>query len=162
MIHKKIILITFLLLAVRLTGLDAQETVPVTGGNATGSGGTANYTVGQIVYTTNSGTNGTSFQGVQQPFEISVVTGIEEAENISLEFAVYPNPATDFIILKTGTYDAVNLRFQLYDNNGGILLDKKVEETETTITMSNLVPSIYFLKVSDKKEVVRTFKIIKK
>jgi len=31
----------------------AQETIPSTGGNASGTGGASSYTVGQLVYTTN-------------------------------------------------------------------------------------------------------------
>lgn len=52
------------------SSLQAQQTVPATGGIATGSGGTVSYTVGQAVYTTQTGSGGTITQGVQQPFEI--------------------------------------------------------------------------------------------
>ena len=159
--HKKIKLSAALLLCIGLTGLHAQNTIPASGGNASGSGGTVNYTVGQVVYTTNTGTNGSSGQGVQQPYEISVVTGIEEALGISLEIGVYPIPATDFVKLRIKNYEVQNLRYQLYDNNGSLLLDNKVEGSETSIIMNNLVPAIYFLKVTDNKKVVKTFKIIK-
>ncbi len=68
---------------------------------ASGSDGTASYTVGQVVYTTETGTNGYSIaQGVQQPFEISVVTGIKEAKDISLSVSAYPNPTSDYLIVK--------------------------------------------------------------
>ncbi|RLD56213.1 MAG: T9SS C-terminal target domain-containing protein, partial [Bacteroidetes bacterium] len=74
------------LLFLGLSNLQAQEVIPATGGEASGSGGSASYTVGQVVYTTNTGTNGNSVsQGVQQPYEISVVTGIAEAKDINLE-----------------------------------------------------------------------------
>jgi len=39
-------------------------------------------------------------QGVQQPCEISIGTGIEEVEGITLQCSVYPNPATDILMLK--------------------------------------------------------------
>jgi hypothetical protein len=68
----------------------AQSTIPATGGNAAGNGGSVSYTVGQIVYTTVSGTNGSVAQGVQQPYEISVVTGIENKE-INLSCSIYSN-----------------------------------------------------------------------
>jgi len=81
--YKKLKLSAVLLLGIGLTGLQAQESVNATGGNALGNGGTASYSVGQMIYTTNTGTGGnTVAQGVQQPFEISVVTGIEEAQGI--------------------------------------------------------------------------------
>ena len=158
---KKIRLITFILFGFGLPVVQAQNAIPATGGNASGSGGSVSYSIGQIVYTKNAGTNGTAAQGVQQPYEISVVTAIEKALDISLEMVVYPNPATDFIKLKISNYDLQNLRYQLYDINGSLLLDNKVESNETSIIMSNYLPSTYFLIISDKNKVVKTFKIIK-
>ena len=143
------------------SALQGQETISMTGGNATGSGGTVNYTIGQVVYNTYTGTNSSAAQGVQQPYEISVVTGIEEALDISLEIEVYPNPAQDFVKLKIKNYEVENLRFQLYDINGSLLKDNKVEGQETNISMQNLLPSAYFLKVTDNNKVIKTFKIIK-
>ena len=158
---KKIRLITFILFGFGLPVVQAQNAIPATGGNASGSGGSVSYSVGQIVYTKNAGTNGTAAQGVQQPYEISVVTAIEKALDISLEMVVYPNPATDYIKLRISNYDIQNLRYQLYDINGSLLQDNKVESNETSIIMSNYLPSTYFLKISDKNKVVKTFKIIK-
>lgn len=143
------------------TAIHAQNVVPVSGGNASGSGGSMSYTIGQVVYTTNTGTNGSAAQGVQQPYEISIVTGIEEALGISLEIMVYPNPATDLIKLKIENYEMQNLRYQLYDINGSLLQDSKIENSETSITINNLVSATYFLKVTDNNKVIKTFKIIK-
>lgn len=159
--YKKVKLIALLLFSMGLTGLQAQEVVTTSGGNASGSGGTVNYTVGQIAYITNTGTNGSAAQGVQQPYEISVITAVEEAKDISLEIVVYPNPATDFVKLKIENYDVQNLRYQLYDISGSLLQDNKVEGNETSIFMSNYVSATYFLKVTDSNKVVKTFKIIK-
>jgi hypothetical protein len=49
-----------------LGGLQAQETPAATGGEATVSGGTVSYSVGQVVYTSAKGRNGSAAQGVQQ------------------------------------------------------------------------------------------------
>jgi hypothetical protein len=141
--------------------IQAQNAIPASGANAAGSGGSVSYTVGQVVYTTSTGTNGSVAQGVQHPYEISVVTGIEEALGISLEVSVHPNPAQDFIILKIKNYEVVNLRYQLYDINGSLLLSNKVEGQEMNISMQNILPSVYFLKVADNNKVIKTFKIIK-
>ena len=159
--YKKLKLSAVLLFVIGLTGLQAQNTIPATGGNATGAGGTSSYTVGQVVYTTYTGTNGSAAQGVQQPFEISVVTGIEEALGISLEIMVYPNPTTEFITLKIENHEVLNLRYQLYDIKGSLLQDNKIEGNETSIVMSSHLPATYFLKVTDNKKIVKTFKIIK-
>ena len=159
--HKKIKLSAILLLGFGLAGLQAQTAIPATGGNASGSGGSVSYSVGQMVYTTNTGTNGSVAQGVQQPYEISVVTGLEEAIGINLILSAYPNPTTDFLKLKVENYDNTNLSYQLFDINSKLLENKKIEGSETSIFMSNLVPATYFLKVTDNNKEVKTFKIIK-
>ena len=138
-----------------------HATIPATGGSATGSGGSVSYTVGQITYNTISGTNGTMAQGIQQPYEISVVTAIENAREIILICAVYPNPTRGIIKLIVESFDHENLRFQLYDINGVLLRDKKVESRETEISMNNLSSSIYFLKVIFNNKEVKVFKIVK-
>ena len=158
---KKFSLLLSVVLCFGMFGLQAQQVVTTSGSNATGAGGTSSYTVGQVVYNTYTGTNGSAAQGVQQPFEISVVTGIEEALGIWLEMVVYPNPATDFIKLNIKNYELQNLRYQLYDINARLLQDNKIVSNETSIVMQNLKPSTYFLKVTDRNKVVKTFKIIK-
>jgi hypothetical protein len=139
----------------------AQNAIHASGSNAAGSGGTVTYTIGQVVYTKNTGTNGSVAQGVQQPYEISVVTGIVEAKDISLEIEVYPNPATIFVKLKIENCEVKNLRYQLYDINGNLLKDNKGEGQETNISIQNLLPATYFLKVTDNNKVIKIFKIIK-
>jgi hypothetical protein len=138
-----------------------QEAKLSTGGNASGSGGSASYSVGQVVYTTNQGTTGSVVQGVQQPYEISVVTGIEEANGINLLVSVYPNPATENVKLKVENYKIEKLSFHLYDANGNLLQNKKVESNETSINFSKLTPASYFLKVIEENKEIKTFKIIK-
>jgi hypothetical protein len=160
LLHKKVKLSAVFLLLFGLTNLPAQEAIVTSGGNATGST-SVSYSIGQIVYTTNIGTIGSTSQGVQQPYEISVMTGIKEAVDISLEFIAYPNPATDFVKLKINNFEFKNLRYQLYDINGSLLQDNKVDDIETTITMQNIKPSTYFLKILQGNREIKTFKIIK-
>lgn len=159
--YKRLILCPILFLSIGIIGLKAQEAVPTSGGDATGGGGTVSYSVGQIVYTTNIGTNGSSAQGVQQPYEISIVTEIENAKEISLSLFVYPNPTTDFLKLNLGNYKTKDLSYQLFDINGKLLENKKIEEIEITISMENHAASSYFLKVIENNKELKAFKIIK-
>lgn len=159
--HKKLKLSAVLLLGLGLTGLQAQENVNATGSNASGSGGSASYTVGQVVYTTNTGTTGSVAQGVQQPFEISVVTGIDDAKYITLSVSAYPNPTTDYLTLEVKEFELSNLHFQLYDMNGKLLQSEKITGSQTSIVMSSLLPAMYFVKVVQGNKEVKTFKIIK-
>ena len=112
-------------------------------------------------------TNSLVAQGVQQPFEISVVTGIPEAEGINLTISVYPNPANDFLILKIDanvqTRHALSqIVYELYDINGKLLKSKNITADKTEIATNDLTPATYFLKVTDNKKVIKSFKIIKK
>jgi len=162
--HKRLKLRVVILLSLGLTELQAQEAVPVTGGNASGSGGMVSYSIGQAFYTTATGTTGSVTEGVQQPYEISTVTSIKEAKDISLHCSAFPNPTTDFLILKiyaSTTLCIQSLNYQLFDINGKLLESKKIEGHETNIVMSKLYPATYFLKVSEGNKEVKSFKVIK-
>ncbi len=158
-----LILLTF---AFSLSTATAQESVNATGGDASGSGGSASYTVGQLVYQTHTGTSGSVMGGVQQPYEITVVTGLEDAKGINLSVSAYPNPTTDYLELKVESKKLKGLIYQLYDLNGKLLQSEKIISNQTSIVMSNLVPATYFVKVIVKtqgfaSQEVKTFKIIK-
>lgn len=142
-----------------LSTVTAQESVNATGGDASGSGGSTSYSVGQVVYTTNTGTSGSEAQGVLQPFEISVVLGIEEADIIKL--SAYPNPTIDNLTLTIEEFELSNLSYQLYDMQGRLLQSKKLTDTKTQINMSNYGTSVYFVKIIQENKEIKTFKIIK-
>jgi len=164
--QKRLKLSAVLLLGLGLTGLQAQESVNATGGDASGGGGSVSYSAGQVVYTANTGTNGSVAQGVQQPFEISVVTAIDKAKGINLSVLAYPNPTTDYLTLRIEEFEISNLSYQLFDMNGKLLQNEKITSNQTSVFMSNLVPAIYFVKVVKtshdlSQQEVKTFKIIK-
>lgn len=158
---------TLFTLTLSLTTLQAQTSVNATGGDASGDGGSASYSVGQVVYNANTGTNGSVTQGVQQPYEISEVTSIEDAEGIRLSVLAYPNPTADYLQLKVESEMLKDLSYQLYDMSGKMLQSEKISGSETQIDMSNLVTATYFLKVKAKmqgiaSQEVKTFKIVKR
>ena len=136
----------------------AQENTTASGGEGSGTGGTASYTVGQVVYTTNVGTGGSVAQGVQQPFEISVTTGLNET-TVNLEMSVYPNPTINYLTLKVEEIDL--LTYQLFDTQGKVIETKKVVAKMTSVQLEALPKAVYFLKVTDGNKTVKTFKIIK-
>ncbi|NMB53028.1 MAG: T9SS type A sorting domain-containing protein [Bacteroidales bacterium] len=158
--HKRLKLSIVFLLGLGLIGL-AQESVNVTGGNASGSGGSVSYSLGQVVYTSNTETGGSVAPGVQQPYEIWVTTAIEEAIGIKLLVTAYPNPTTDHLILSIDEFDISNLSYQLYDMQGKLFRNEKITSNLTSIAMSNLVAATYFVKVIQGNKEIKTFKIVK-
>jgi hypothetical protein len=159
--QKKLRLTALIFISFGLIGAQAQETIPASGGNSSGGGGSVSYSVGQITYSTNSGSNGSVLQGVQQPFEISEISAIEEAKGINLSLTVSPNPVTDHLTLSISDFEISNLSYILYDLNGKLIETKDIESNQIDIETINLVPATYFLKVVQRKKEVKTFKIIK-
>jgi len=159
--YKKVTLFAVLLSGFGATGLYAQHSVNTTGGTAAGSGGSVSYSVGQMTYHTHNGTQGTLTEGVQQPYEILIGTGLAEAEGIHLLVSAYPNPTTDYLTLKVKEVELSGLSFHLYDMQGRVLQANKLTGTETQIDMSRYAPSTYFVKVFSDDRLVKEFKIIK-
>ncbi len=129
-------------------------------GEAAGSGGTVSYSVGQIDYTQQSGSNGDVNQGLQQPYELYII-GIDAYEEIRLEMVLYPNPTDSDINLMIDQALDENLYYQLFDQNGRQLVNEKITSNLTSICTSTLSSATYFLNVSDDNQVIKTFKIIK-
>jgi hypothetical protein len=152
--------LTTLVALICSVGLHAQESPTAAGGEATGTGGTASYSVGQVVYTTATGINGSVAQGMQQPFEISTTVGINET-SINLEVNVYPNPTTNYLSLKVESEKLETLTYQLIELQGKVLESKKITTTTSTIEMEELPKAIYFLKVTKDNQLIKTFKVIK-
>lgn len=138
----------------------AQESTNASGGDTTGSGGTVAYSVGQVVYTTNTGSNGSTAQGVQHAYEIFTI-GIKETElNISL--TAFPNPTTENLTLQISDYNNEKLSYQLFDMQGKQLSNGQIVAQQTQINMNGLPSATYFINVvNQENKKVQSFKIIK-
>ena len=160
---KKTELLLILILCIGINKIQAQQATLSSGGNATGSGGSSSYSIGQIDYITATGSTGSVGQGLQQPFEISTLSG-EEFTQIKLQMMVYPNPTTSYVNLEIDSSEEFNMEsmsYQLFDMSGREITNKKIMGSETQISLQNLSSAIYFLKVSNNDKIVKTFRIIK-
>jgi hypothetical protein len=141
---------------------EAQNAVTVSGGEATGPDGSVSYSIGQIDYTVKSNDNGIEIDGVQQPYEIFIIDGVDNKMLINLIASAYPNPASDNLTLKILDGDYSNITYYLYDVDGKLLLSNKIQDNETIINMSIHKPSVYIVKIMSDNKQIKTFKIIKK
>jgi len=161
--NKKTKLTALLLLGIGFNNGYAQQATIASGGDASGSGGSVAYSVGQIVYTTNTGTTGSVTQGVQQPYEISITTGLLET-GVNLNLTAYPNPTTSYLMLQIDASAALSnqsMSYQLYDISGKLLESNTIVASSTTIKMEQMPTGTYLLKVTQNNKEVKTFKIIK-
>ncbi|MCK5538314.1 MAG: T9SS type A sorting domain-containing protein [Bacteroidales bacterium] len=143
-----------------LTNVQAQETISASGASVSGNSGSLSYSVGQLVYSQIGENKGSAIQGVHQPYEISVVSGINLAEQISLSCSVYPNPTSDYLTLELKNYNDEDMHYQLLNLSGKLLETKKLISNKTIISMEKYKPAIYFLKVTNNNKNSIIFKII--
>jgi hypothetical protein len=155
----KTTLVACLLCATQL--IYAQQTIPASGGEATGSGGTSSYSVGQLVYSTNTGSNGSIAQGVQQSIELFTLSN-PELTALTLTAVTYPNPTSDYIVLALKNSNLTGLSYVLYDLQGRIVSKGIIQQENTAIAMQKLVTGVYVLKVNQNNQALKSFKIIKK
>lgn len=155
----KIKLLSILLLGFSL-GTLAQTSIVAAGINATGSGGTVNYTVGPIIFKKPNGQPATD--GLQQPFEILTLSS-EDFNTTSIELSFYPNPtATDLHLLLKNSGNEV-FYFQLVSLNGRTLVsEQKILIEDTIVNMEAYPKGIYLLQVTSGNKTIKTFKIIKR
>jgi len=154
---------TFTSVAFFLLGLgliNAQETTPTSGGEATGAGGIVSYTVGQLVYTTLTTAAGSLSQGIQQSIEFVTLSN-PEVTALSLKAVTYPNPTTDYITLALKDGQLTGLGYAMYDLHGRLVSKGTVATSETKIAMKSLPTGVYILRVQQNNQDLKTFKIIK-
>lgn len=140
--------------------LFAQANTVTTGESTTGSGGSVSYTIGQIDYTSTTGTNGSFNQGVQQPLEFFAVNGINELGN-SFTLTMGPNPTTNEVILTVTDDSMPDLAFTLTDMNGKLIIARTPFVSSVVVNLENCLPGMYHLFISTKENQTNSYKIIK-
>jgi hypothetical protein len=153
-------LITVILLIVCFN-VKSQEAITVSGGNVSDTNGSVSYSFGQILFNSKQGVNGFELEGVQQPFEISVITGNEELIECRYTLSAYPNPAISYFNLMIENIDSTNFSLQLFNTDGKLLSTIKPTNKETRIELSSPASAIYLLKVIKDNKAIKTFKIVK-
>jgi hypothetical protein len=161
---KPKIIIALLFLTFGMQGVFAQnlhQSLNGGGGDATGAGGTISYSAGQAFYIDASGSSGSISPGVQQPYEISIVTAIEDTEDIRLIIEAFPNPTNSSLLLKISGSRTEPMHYQLFDLYGKLLQSERIVGAVTPLDLNSLAKATYLLRViSDNKE-FKIFKIIK-
>lgn len=156
--HKKLKL-SVLLFGLGLT-IQAQQAPTAAGGDASGSGGSVAYSVGQVAYITVTGPTGSVVQGVEQPFEIFVLSTNEVAAT-DISISVFPNPTSDNLILQVGDFSTNKLSYQLLDIRGRLLNNDIITANQTQLSLANLPQAAYFVNITRQNKKVKAFKILK-
>lgn len=140
--------------------LFSQQNTVAGGADISGSGGSVSFSIGQIDHQTKTSASGTITEGVQQPYEILVVTGITNT-TVQLSINAYPNPVVDQLVLTIDQTDLTKVFYILTDVTGKLISEKQISASRTEIQFKELAQGIYFIKVISNNKEVKVFKIIK-
>lgn len=138
----------------------AQRNTAATGSDASGSGGSMSYTVGQVDFTMQSGPDGTVSQGVQQPYEFLVLAQ-SEPQGTPFESTLYPNPATGDVQLRITGGPSLPLRVELRDEQGKLLHEARFAGASAVVPLAGRTAGIYLVHVLEENNHVKTFQVIK-
>ncbi len=83
-------------------------------------------------------------------------------ENYSLQsFTLYPNPASEFIILECEVFKPTQFStYTLFDNIGNEILQGAITEKKTRINLSSFSKGLYLIRYQDERSCV-TMKVVK-
>jgi hypothetical protein len=138
----------------------AQQAIAATGFDATGSGGSSSYSVGQIDYSA-KGANNEITEGLQQPYEI-VTLAVSDNGNVEKNISLYPNPVKDILFVDFNQEKFSNSTYQLYDAQGKLIKNGNFSQKKNELNFSMLPASVYIIRIFSDNKMVKTFKIIKK
>jgi len=152
----RIIIISVFMCAILI--IYGQQSFVSLGGVGQSNVGTLDYSVGQLFFV-----NTDEIQhGVQQSYEISLLTGTEQYSLKCISFSIYPNPTSSFINIIIERNSDEIFCFQLVDLRGSIMFTNKIVNKTTKLDINSLHNGIYFLKIiNTKSSTIKTYKIIK-
>lgn len=140
--------------------LFAQRAPVSAGGKAVGKTGSVQFTVGQIDYTTSTGSGGAASHGVQQPHETYTITGVA-GRGVSLTGSVFPNPTSGVFTLRVEDAQGKGLRYMLTDVAGKLVAGEDIQDIETMIDMRSSTNGTYMVHVLDDHNQPISFTITK-
>lgn len=122
------------------------------GGQAEINNNTYEWSIGEMTAVhTSSATNIQVTQGLLQPTEGTV--GIKN-EELNVEVKAYPNPCVDILQVEIKDPALNNIRCQVYDAKGALILRKDFENNPSLLSLDLqfVTAGMYVLKVSAQKQ----------
>ncbi|MBL4669886.1 MAG: T9SS type A sorting domain-containing protein [Flavobacteriales bacterium] len=155
---KNILLIILVTISIISVGQTIEREVISSNGNFySNSAGQLSTTLGEIIISTVSSSINTLTQGFHQT-QITV-TNIKDHQT-DFEMNVYPNPTSNFITIKVKELKE-KTSFSIYTVEGKMILSNSLTLLETKLNVVTFAKGNYFLKITQDKKIIKTYKIIK-
>jgi predicted nuclease of predicted toxin-antitoxin system len=138
-----------------------HQVIAPAGGYKDTTMGSLSWTLGEPVIVTLVATDNILTQGFQQgSFTVSEMI---VSKDLDFAITVFPNPSTDYVVLKVDNSKSKSLSYFLSNVDGKILSTDKLISSEQQISLSNCAKGTYLLSVQNENgQVLKSFKIIKK
>ncbi|MNJ83217.1 hypothetical protein D3C87_06330 [compost metagenome] len=137
--------------------------------NLNGPGGYPNYSWSNGATTQNTtGTQAGSYiltvtnsNGCQDKDTVVIISNpcLGLAENTTLEFSMYPNPASDVVFVET---NASNSEVVIYSMNGQALFTQRNSGSDFTLNLADFAEGVYWFTVTSSEGTVNQRLVIKK
>ena len=134
----------------------SQEVVVVQGDSYSNQEVNLDFTIGEVVISTE--TDGFSYitQGYHQTRWNLV--GLEDFAP-TLEASIFPNPTQDRLNIKTRSFQ--NVIYELYDGQGRLVMQESLMAEVSTIEVGHLAVGSYSIILKNANRNLKTFKLIK-
>ncbi|MFM7310701.1 MAG: T9SS type A sorting domain-containing protein [Flavobacteriales bacterium] len=135
-----------------------QQTVLSSGGDINAASGSVSYSIGQVSYEHIDGPAGTLYEGVQQPYELFVVSIDESMLDVS--FALFPNPTRDYITISMEHFQD-GLSMAIFDLQGQLMMDTPLLHSNQALNVQHWAPSSYIVRIRNSSGAFSEFIFIK-
>jgi hypothetical protein len=151
---------TLILFTVFSGTIYSQSNTLSTGANASGTNGSVSYSVGQIDYISQTGSNGNMNQGLQQPYEFYSTNSIDEFNDV-INLTIGPNPTEDELMITYIGDENLGLLCSMFDAEGKEIIPSFSLIKQATLDMKDFSTGMYSLVVRSGLKEIKTYKIIK-
>lgn len=136
--------------------LSAQEVVSTQGSSYSNASGAIDFTIGEVIINTGTSGSASLTQGFHQTnWEFLGLTDFEPSYVVS----VFPNPTEEFLTIQTDNFEKVE--YVLFDEQGKIVLQGNLTNTQTQLQVKQLANGNYTLSLSKEKLLLKTMKLVK-
>jgi len=146
-----------------IQSLSAQQGIVSSGDYINYFNGSVSYSIGQVSFGSFSSEAGNVNQGLQQPFQFSIV-GTSDLHRNSM-FLLHPNPANQNLYLQLSTHESLvevrDFYVMVYDMQGKLLITQRLNDDVNTISINVLPAAMYFIQVWQANKFIQSVSFTK-
>ncbi|MBT3935386.1 MAG: T9SS type A sorting domain-containing protein [Bacteroidetes bacterium] len=155
-----LVLLVTLFFQYSIAQTNGPEIISSSGNHFSNATATISWTIGETIIETESNASVVLTQGFHQP-NYSIVS-INELNNFTFDFDVYPNPASDFVKIRANSLNPQKREIRIFDLQGNLIILEDFSANEITINLKNLAASTYLITIhSQNQELLSSYQLIK-